>query len=119
MLLYINNASLHIRTVLQLSVSVRNVTGTAATIAVALQMPYFFLSYVLEVSISERRTLRASSFFVADYAYNRSALEAYFHVQVAREISADCSQTTKLSIMIYDAVVDAIVICRFYQVPLS
>ena len=50
--LYIYNANLRIRTVLQLAVSVRNVAGTAATVAVALRMPYFFLSYVLEVSIS-------------------------------------------------------------------
>ena len=61
--LYIYNANLRIRTVLQLAVSVRNVAGTAATVAVALRMPYFFLSYVLEVSISERQTLRVSSFF--------------------------------------------------------
>ena len=63
--------------------------------------------------------MRLKSFLVAADAYNRYALEAYFHVQVTHEISADCSQTTKLSIMIYDAVVDAIVICRFYLVPLS
>ena len=55
--------------------------------------------------------MRLKSFLVAADAYNRYALEAYFHVQVTHEISADCSQTTTLSIMIYDAVVDAIVIC--------
>ena len=34
MRLHINNADLHVRAVLQLSVGVKNVTGTAATIAV-------------------------------------------------------------------------------------
>ena len=108
MRLHMNNANLHIRTVLQLSVGVKNVTLQEAT-----------QSYLIACLHQRETNVTRLQFFVADYAYNRFALEAYFHVQVPREISADCSQTTKLSTMIYDDVVDAIVICRVYLVPLS